>query len=168
MTVNDTDAAGGKLGIVLDRALSQPFAAGVTQMVRIEFNIAPGSPSTTNISFGNGDVVEEIVGATANVLMASFSPATISLAGPTAAPVSLEGFVLNVNHEPLSNARVVVIATDGTTSAALTNPFGWFRIERLRAGQFYTVTTFAKNRIFEPVGLTMTDDVSGFEIIARE
>jgi hypothetical protein len=168
LTANALDAADGKLGILLDRDPNQPFPAGITQIVRIEFTIAPGSPSTTNMSFGNGDVAEEMVGAAANVLMSSFSPSLVSLSGPTSAAVALEGVVLNIGREPISNARVVVTGSDGTTTTALTNPYGRFRIERLAAGRFYTVSTFAKNRTFDQVGVTMTDDVSGFEIIARE
>lgn len=168
VTVNDSEAASGKLGIILDRAPNQPIEAGVRQILLIEFDIAPGAPASTTMSFGGGTVTEEVVGADALALPSAFPETVVSLAGPTSANVELTGRVTSRNGLAVPNAEVTVIDKAGTSRRVRTNPFGKFTVSELPAGQTYFIQVRAKEHLFDIVVIDLASDVYDLEVVARE
>lgn len=87
---------------------------------------------------------------------------------PTSANTSVSGRVLTADGTAIRNARVIFTDADGAARSAVSNPFGYFTVEGLPAGQTYVVSTWAKGYNFEPVTLSVVEDITGFEIVAME
>ncbi len=77
---NPNQAANGRIGLALALQTGQSIAAGVKNIVVVNFAVAAsGSATTTTIRFGDQPVVREIVDANANVLTTTFADATVTL-----------------------------------------------------------------------------------------
>ena len=164
LTINDSQAAAGKLGIAIDRAPTSPFAAGSRRLLYIAFDVAPGHPPTTNISFTSDPVISEVVDGTASTLATAFTAANVSLLVPTSAGATIEGTVIRANGAGLSRATVVLSGAAGARRSVLTNGFGRFRFDDVAVGETYTIDVRAKGLVFRPRLITVTEDVSGIEI----
>lgn len=167
LTVNDSQANQGRLGIILDKSPTDPIPAGLRQLVLIEFDIAVGAPATTNLSFGNVPVFQEVVNGTAMPVATTFSSAAVSLLSPTAASVTVAGRV-STGSNGISKASVVLTDSQGNARMARTNTFGYFRFQGVVAGQTYIVSVSAKGYRFDPQVILATEDVSGLELICIE
>lgn len=111
-------------------------------------------------NLGNGtwtlNVADDAGGDTGNVSAASL---TITTLAPTAASASIGGAVLTDSGQAVSRALVTVLNTETSESITVrTNQFGYFRIEDLPVGQFYTMSVSHKQYIFEPQSFTLEDD----------
>ena len=70
--------------------------------------------------------------------------------GPTAAPARISGQIVNADGQPVSGATITV--TGGPKLIrAITNSNGFYKVENLETGGFYTVTPSRANYIFAPV-----------------
>lgn len=155
-------------------------------------NVFP-PPNTIDVSMsaitpvsGSGPVIVfnfTAIGSVGNVSPLTFSffewnegdPADLTVNGaitlafpPTSANASVSGRVLTAAGTAIRNARVVFTDAEGVGRSAVSNPFGYFRIDGLPAGQTYVVSTWAKGYNFEPVTLSVVEDVTGLEIVAME
>lgn len=92
----------------------------------------------------------------------------VTLIEPTAANTSVSGRVLTADGTAIRNARVVFTDAEGVSRSAFSNPFGYFRVDGLPAGQTYVVSTWSKGHNFQPVTLSVVEDITGFEIVAME
>ncbi len=164
LTINDSQAAAGKLGIAIDRTPTSPFAAGSRRLLYIAFDVAPGHPPTTNISFTSDPVVSEVVDGTASTLATAFTAANVSLLVPTSAGATIEGTVTRAGGAGLSRATVVLSGANGARRSVLTNGFGRFRFDDVAVGETYTIDVRAKGMVFRPRLITVTEDISGIEI----
>jgi hypothetical protein len=138
LTSNSGDVSQGRLGILIDRSPNQPLAQGRRQILTLEFDIAPNSPQTTEISFGGLPVINEVVDGNANPLATGFVASTISLfAGPTAAGVVIGGRVTKADGTGIGNALINLTDQNGTIRIARTSAFGYYSFENVAAGQTY-------------------------------
>ena len=163
LTVNASQAATGKLGIMIDKAPAAPLAGGTRLMATIIFNVDVGAPASTQVNFGNATVVAEVVNGLANSLTTTFSTGTISLLGPTAAGVSVSGTVFRSNGVPLKNARLTLSESAGQPRFALTTAFGHFRFDDVAAGQTYTVDVRGKGYVFALRLITVSEETIGLK-----
>lgn len=85
---------------------------------------------------------------------------------PTAAPVPISGRVLS-GKMPVSKAMVTLTDSAGVTQTALTNPFGYYRFERVPAGQTVFLGASAKGFQFATRVLTVNDAVEDFDLTAQ-
>lgn len=148
LTFNTNEANQGRVGIVIDRAPNQPLVSGTRQLATIEFDVAMNAPSTTTINFGDAPVVNEVANGNAASLKTTFSTATISLLGPTAASVSIGGRVTTPSGKGILNARVYLTDAAGETRYALTDAFGKYRFSEVAAGATYILNVSAKRYNF--------------------
>lgn len=160
LTVNSSQAALGRLGIIVDRAPDDPFAAGVRQLITVEFDIAAGNPQTATLGFGNSPVLSEVVDGSANTLTTVYSSKTISLLAPTAASVAVAGQVFTSEGNPVIRANVRLTDARGISRTASTNTFGNFRFNDVPSGQIYVVSVSAKGFEFNPQVVNVTDAIS--------
>lgn len=163
LTVNDLQAASGKLGVLIDKDPLSPFAVGGKQVLVVTFDVITGAPPSTDLTFGADPVLSEVVDGTANALTTTFAPATISLLSPTAAGVNVSGRVFNRNGYPLRNARVTLSGSGGVHRTVTTNAFGYFGFDDIAAGQSYTIEVKAKGYAFAPRLINVNDEVTGIE-----
>lgn len=166
ITVNDSEVASGKLGLLLDNLPSQPVAAGTRRLITMEFDIAPPGPAATTISFSSDLVAEEVANGDAEAVPAEFRSVDISLLSPTSAGVEIAGRVLTARGEGVPNATVTVTAPDGSETRVLTSSLGFYRVTGLTAGRFYILTAKKKGLSFEPRGVDANSEITGFDLIA--
>jgi hypothetical protein len=163
LTVNSDQADQGRIGIILDKAPTDPIPAGTRQLVTLEFDIAPGSPASTIISFGNGPVFDEVANGVASPLQTTFAQGTITLLAPTAAGVSIAGKVSD-GRRGISDATVILTDQDGAVRQARTNQFGSFRFKDVPAGRTYVIDVRARRYAFRPRVLSVESDIADLEI----
>lgn len=148
LTVNTMEAAQGRIGIILDKATNQPFAAGVRQLVTIEFDVVINAPLTTLISFTGNPVANEVVEGNAASLTTTFTNASISLAAPTASSVSVGGRVVTADERGMYKARVTLTDSNGNTRTVLTNQFGYYSFTEVSVGETYVLSISHKRYQF--------------------
>lgn len=101
----------------------------------------------------------------------SVSVSTIPLCfSPTSAGVTLTGRATTQDGMGILGARIVVTRQDGFEMPLLTNPFGYFELDGINAGETLVVSIKHKRYIFfDPVRvITPIDLVSEIEFIAAE
>jgi subtilisin-like proprotein convertase family protein len=87
--------------------------------------------------------------------------------GVVAANVPVGGRVLSAEGRPLGNVRVTIDDSTGHPRTTYTNPFGYYRFDDVQAGRTYTLTASAKRYRFNPVIVTVGDEITGLDIIAN-
>lgn len=80
--------------------------------------------------------------------------------GPTSAGIIISGRVITPLQYGIPNARIVITDSNGeVVKTALTNPFGYYRIENIPAGRDHVISVSDKRRRFaDPSRLIRTDD----------
>jgi CSLREA domain-containing protein len=80
--------------------------------------------------------------------------------------VSVGGRVVTSTGEPVGKAYVSLVALNGQTYRAFTNPFGYFRIDGVPAGVTGSLVVNKKGYIWDPLQLTAVDVIDNLEIRA--
>jgi len=90
--------------------------------------------------------------------------------GPTAASVSIEGRVKTAFGKGISRAHVAFLDSSGNSTHAVTNSFGYFRLDGLTAGESGTLTVGHKRYFFETNSafITPVDAVTTIDFIAAD
>ena len=105
LTVNSSQAASGRLGILLALPANQAFAAGTRQLVKITFTAANTTVFSMPVSFGDAPLGREIVNTNADPLQSNYVPGTILFA---------QGFEADVAPRPTGTGNGSVTIADFT------------------------------------------------------
>ena len=83
---------------------------------------------------------------------------------PTAAAVIIAGRVVTPRNRGISNVRLTLTDSNGTTRIVITNPFGYYRFTDVAAGTVFTLEARHKRFAFDPTPriATATADVDNF------
>jgi hypothetical protein len=134
--------------------------------VEIDFNNTP-QLFTYSIGGSSGSFFLSVNDITVNPGQTTALNGQITSANASAAHVSIDGRVISSAGNPIANARVMVASPDGSAQSALTNAFGYFKIENVEVGQMYVLTVQAKRYSFTPQLVPLTDPISGMIVIAN-
>src|SRR5690606_233981 len=96
------------------------------------------------------------------------NPGSITITGPSAAGVTLQGRVLTAAGNAIQNARVLVTDEDSQVFVARTNTFGYFQVHDLEAGHNYIVSAVARNHSFGAQAITLNEQVTQINIISQQ
>jgi len=89
----------------------------------------------------------------------------ISCQASTAADASIGGRIVTADGRGIKNIRVVVMSGNLSQPLfAITNPFGYFRVEGLRAGEVYVVSVSGKRYLFDPPARLVSLGEDAFDI----
>lgn len=124
---------------------------------------SPGSVGTSNVLIADLDY--NVVGQDKFVYGDVDIRRTLN---PSAAAVSISGRVLTTGGAGIAKATVILTNVQGETRTALTNPFGYYRFDGLRAGDSVSMTVSSKGRQFNTRVLTVDDDLTEVNFIALE
>lgn len=167
LTVNSSQAAAGRLGIVLDKDPTQPLPAGTQQLLTMTFTVAPTNPASALIAFGNSPVRREAVNGLAESLSVTFTDAAISLLAPTSAPATLAGRVTDVAGSGIPLASITVTDGEGNNWQTITSSFGNYRIEGLGSGRLYFITVDRRQYQFAVPNRSVQLDEDLFDVDFR-
>jgi hypothetical protein len=144
--------------------LDLPLGLGhLLVVVNQQFSAGPGD-ITVNALRIQLDVVSELVLDTDLTVSHSHSDIVCGIV-PSASTASISGQVIDVFGRAIPRANVVVTDVEGRAVMGGTNNFGYYRIEGLRVGQIYIVHANAKGYEFEPITVSLTDDLTGIDFI---
>jgi len=106
LNTNVSQAAQGRLGILLALPAGQSFSAGTRQLVTVTFTLAPNTTAfSATIGFGDQPITREIADVNAvPITTATFTPATITI----------QGYEADVAPRPSGNNNGQVTVTDWT------------------------------------------------------
>jgi hypothetical protein len=124
------------------------------------YRIEGGSPEYMPLALMNAGANT----VTANGV-STFSDWAVGTLAPTAAAVSISGRVTSADGRPVSGAYVRFADETGAVKLAVTNSFGYFRVEGLAAGAAYIAGVQARMYTFEPRLVSPTDNVAGFDFV---
>jgi len=131
-----------------------------------------GATTSTGGSYVIGGTMGQAVAGTAS------TGGTYSLRGgfwiggplaPTAAGVSLSGRVRTSGSRGIRGAVLVLTAPDGSSRQTVTNTFGYFRFDRVAAGNTYTLQVISRRFAFaSPFQLiSVNEDIAGVDYVAE-
>lgn len=86
---------------------------------------------------------------------------------PTAAHVTVSGFVRDEIGRPVVNATIALIPPDGQIRYSRSNSFGYFMLNDVEVGRTYLLRARAKGYSFMPQAVMVEDEVTDLEIVAE-
>ena len=92
----------------------------------------------------------------------------VVIVGPTAANVSLGGYVMSASGRAVSNATLTLTDGEGVVRMARSNSFGYYRFQDLPAGRDYVLTVSSKRYTFAPQVVNPTEPFTELNIIAEQ
>jgi hypothetical protein len=126
------------------------------------YDIGAGSTES-----GTAAATETMSWLTTNPSNWALAAISIKQSNPTAAAVTVSGRVLNFSGRGVSRARVTITDSNGVTRSAITNFFGYFRFEEVTAGETYIFNVSAKLYSFSPQIVTVNENITELNFIAR-
>ena len=87
---------------------------------------------------------------------------------PTAALVTVGGRVTTESRRGISRARVTLTDLNGETRTVLSNSFGYYRFDEVRAGETYVLEVRHKRYQFSPQVLTVGEAVADLNFVADD
>jgi hypothetical protein len=117
-------------------------------LLYLKFQVVGGAGSTspltwTNFEFNEGDPDD------------ADTNGSFTTNGPTAATARISGQIVSPDFQPVSGATVTVIGGPKTIRA-ITDSNGYYTIENLETGAFYTVTPSRANYVFAPANRSLS------------
>lgn len=121
--------------------------------------------------------VGQFVTATATATGTAFAPqavgdtsehsdaASVVLAPPTAAGVTVAGRILSGKNRGVSNAFVSLTDSNGEIRVARTNPFGYYQFTEVRAGETYIVSVRHRSYQFTPQIVTVNEELADVDFM---
>lgn len=147
LTADTTQA--GVVGIEVSLPAGQMIAAGTRQIATIQFNVSSlAEPGTSPLTIGDIPVLCGVYDTELSTVASAFSGGTITILGPTAAPVTLSGRTATTSGIGISGARVTLTNMRGESISTLTNPFGYYVFSGVDSGESYLVSVSSKGYTF--------------------
>jgi hypothetical protein len=130
--------------------------------------IASGGGQSSGGAFSQtGTIGETVAGGLSNAgsysIVSGFWPGGLA---PSSASAAISGRVLTIEGGGIRNAMVVITDQTGNVMTARSSSMGYYRIEGLIVGQTYTVTVNSKRYAFVPRAVTLSDELSDFDLVA--
>lgn len=95
------------------------------------------------------------------------SATNFSIFAPSAALVSVAGKVTDSRGRGIGGARVAVSGSSGETIYAVTNSFGYFRVDELAAGETYVFQVRHQRYTFAPQVNNISEDSLDLKFVAQ-
>ena len=89
------------------------------------------------------------------------------LAVPTAANVSVGGYVHSPNGQGIPRAIVQMTSPSGNVRSARTGSFGYYRFDDVEVGESYVFTVFTKQYQFNPQIVSVLDNIQDLNFTAQ-
>jgi glucose/arabinose dehydrogenase len=132
----------GKVHLILNAFNTSPLS-GQGTLIKLKFNVVGGAGSTTPLTWAAFNF-NEGTPADTNI------NGTFTAGTPSAAAARVSGQIVTADGHPVAGTTVTFLGAAGIIRA-ITDSNGFYKVEGLSAGGFYTVTPSRANFVFEPV-----------------
>ena len=139
---------------------------GLTFPITLASNVANNGSATITVPNNPTAAARIKVEAVGNIFF-DINNANFAITAPTAAAVIISGRVVSLKGRGIFNATVKLIDQNGSVRAARTNSSGYYSLSGIAAGQLYIFSVEAKNFVFEPQTLFVTEDVEALNFTAQ-
>lgn len=165
---NLTQIGSGRLGLAMTLDIGVTYNPGPREVYLVTFQVNANADSgVTPITFVTQPLFTEINDTVGNTLPMNLINGTVNILSPTAANAAVEGRVLTADGRPIANTVVVVQGQLGEEPVSVrSNSFGRYRIPGLRTGRSYIVSARAKGYSFEPMAITVNDQITNLNLVA--
>ena len=180
-TITNVVPATGQAGIGSNKTVTWTNTGGFNRNVTIELSTDGGVtfPTTLASNIANtGSFVwtvpnNQTAQARIRVREHNFAApigtsANFVIAVVTAAPVSVAGRVMDAAGRAVSGAVITLSGQSGDVRRAVTNAFGYFRIDDIASGATYTISAGHKRYNFATQVIDLTDSITNYEIVAQQ
>ncbi|HMM80945.1 MAG TPA: hypothetical protein PKC65_13075 [Pyrinomonadaceae bacterium] len=170
---NISQASSGRIGVVYNLTTfgASMTPAGPKRIVHVTFlvNSAAVVGSTTPISFSDAVSIREVNDVDGNSLTPNWGDGVIEISlSPTAAESSVGGQVRTNDGRGIGNTVVTLTGVDGVVRRALTNSFGYYRIDNVPTGATYALGATSKRYAFDTRVITVGDNITDADLTPRE
>ncbi len=142
---------------------SLPGGYSLSNLVCTEVGGGIAPVLNTTVSFGTRTA--NIIADEGEFITCTFTNAQL---GPSAAMVPISGRVLTSSGRGISSVRVTLTDEEGFTRTAISSSFGYYRFEGVEVGRVYVMSALSKRFQFSPQVISLTDELTGFNLIAQE
>lgn len=141
---------------------------GATFPVSINPNVVNTGSYTFNVP-NNISLQARIRVREADFIQPLGSSANFAIAAAAAAPVTITGRVFYNNGRPVSGKIILALQASGfATQFTIVNSFGYFRFDRVPAGNIYTISVLGKKYVFTPQTVsTNSGNISNLTLTAQ-
>ena len=147
----------GKVGVILGLPFGVGLTAGTKQLVTIRFDVVSNAAAGDSaLTFSDAPVFREVSDVNANVLPSTSQNGAVTILFPTAASVSLGGYVLTQLGRAPRGAFVTLTDLLGNSRETTVNRFGYYQFTEVEAGRVYFLTVTAKGYNFTPPNAVVT------------
>lgn len=170
---NLSQAAAGRIGVVYNLTTfgASMTPAGPKRIVHITFSVNSGAVvgTTTPISFSDALAIREVNDSNGDPLTPNWNDGVVEISlSPTAAESSVGGQVRTTDGRGLGNTVVTLTGVDGVVRRALTNSFGYYRIDNVPTGATYALSATSKRYVFDSRVITVGDNITDADFTPRE
>jgi hypothetical protein len=169
-TFNNTTP--GQLGVVALKSPAGTAFPSSTVLFNINFTVVNGAAGgASTVGFGSTPVpVKASDPAGEAATSTTLTPGSITIVGPTAAPVSISGRVMTAQGRGIRNVMVTLIDSAGRERTVQTTSFGYYRFDNVEAGETVTLTAKARRFKFNQSSIVRTtnDSVIDADFVAEQ
>ena len=179
-TITNVVAATGQAGIGANKTVTWTNTGGFNRNVTIELSTNGGVTFPTTLAsniVNTGSFVWTVPNnpttqARIRVREHNFAApmgtsSNFVIAVITAAPVSVSGRVVDATGRAVSGAVVTLSGQNGEIRRAVTNAFGYFRLDDVASGATYSISASHKRYNFAAQVIDLADSITNFEIVAQ-
>jgi hypothetical protein len=135
--------------------------SGTGVLIYLRLNVLAGAAATSQLNF------EQFIFGEGTPAV-STTNGTFMRLGTTAASAIITGRVVTASGRGVSKARVSLTNQNGESRTALTNMFGYYRFEDIRAGDSYIIGAEHKQYRFDSQAITINGNLSEVNLTAIE
>lgn len=81
---------------------------------------------------------------------------------------SISGRVMTAQGQGVSNARVILTDKAGVSRTIISNGFGLYQFGKVRTGEAYTISVESRARVFTPVTIDVSNNLTNVDIVAEQ
>lgn len=169
LSVNLSQAAQGRIGILLDSTVPFQISPPNRQMLTVRFDVSASAPAAvTPITFGTVPTPISVSNIQGALLPTVYQVGTVTITPGEVMLVTIGGRVTTPSGQNFRNAIVSLIDSEGERRIATTSSFGLYSFENVATGQSYTITVTSKRYRFSPLITTITGPRSDLNFAGQE
>jgi CSLREA domain-containing protein len=118
----------------------------------------PTQPGTFIFTLKASDIFNGLAGAQQYKLV---------VFGPTTATVTVGGRVISTDGSGIANAQVSLTDQNGAVHLAISNGFGYYRLDSIAGGQTVVIMASAKRHRFTAQAVTLTESIDHLDLVGQ-
>jgi len=169
LTINDMDAANGRIGVLIDSTSPLATSSNIKRLITITFDVAGSAVGgETRVKLTGTLIKQGVSDASGNTLRARYTDGAVLISGPQATGTEVSGRVTTPDGRGLRGAQVTILDATGRARTVTTGTFGYYRFDDVAAGETYTLAVTSRSYRFATRAVTTDSSLAAVDFIAME